>query len=165
MVYQDEVQVLHLRQLFNTDQYLTNVTKHFMTSCHKLLYIINRFTKLLYFSCQLWSQLKGFSSSLRAWHTFTQWPPRKHCCGSTLLEHNSSDFFSEELSVRRTAVPTCYLAALAGADAIVVAWGLVLTHKTGLISARRGQRGGGAGEEVIWARAGALTSNCCKNTT
>lgn len=72
-------------------------------------------------------------------------------------------FFSDDHAVKRTASTTCYLAALAGADAVVVAWGLVLTHKTGLVCARRGQRGGGAGEQVIWA--GALASNCCKHTT
>lgn len=60
---------------------------------------------------------------------------------------------------------TPYLAALAGTDSVVVAWGLVLTNKTRFVSARRRRRGGGAGEQVIWAGAGALTSHCCKQTT
>ena len=62
----------------------------------------------------------------------------------------------------------CYLAALACADSIVVARGLVLTHKTGLVSARRRRRGGGADEEIVragaGAGAGALAAHCCKHT-
>lgn len=58
----------------------------------------------------------------------------------------------------------CYLAALAGTDSVVVTWGLVLTHKTRLVSARRWRRGGGAGEQVVWAGAGALAPHCCKHT-
>lgn len=61
---------------------------------------------------------------------------------------------------------TLYLAALAGADSIVVARGLVLTHKTGLVSARRWRQGGWAGEEIIRAGAGvgALAAHRCKHT-
>lgn len=61
--------------------------------------------------------------------------------------------------------PASYLAALAGADSIVVAWRLVLTHETGLVGAGGWRWGGGSGEKVFWAGAGALTAHCCKYTT
>lgn len=54
-----------------------------------------------------------------------------------------------------------YLAALTGADAVVVARGLVLTHKARLISARRWGRRGSAGEHVVWAGAGGLAADGC----
>jgi len=56
----------------------------------------------------------------------------------------------------------CYLAALAGADAVVVARGLVLAHEAGLVGAGRRRRGGGAGEQVVRAGAGALAFNGCR---
>lgn len=45
--------------------------------------------------------------------------------------------------------PAWHLAALAGADAVVVTGGLVLTHEAGLVGARRRRWGGRAGEQVV----------------
>lgn len=60
--------------------------------------------------------------------------------------------------------PASYLAALTGADAVVVARGLVLTHKARLICARRWRRRGRTGEHVVWAGAGAggLAADGCR---
>lgn len=55
-----------------------------------------------------------------------------------------------------------YLAALTGADAVVVARGLVLTHKARLVCARRRRRRRRTGEHVVGAGAGGLAADGCR---
>ena len=50
-------------------------------------------------------------------------------------------------------VEQSHLAALAGADPVVVSRGLVLAHEAGLVDPGRGQRRGGAGDQLLRAAA------------
>ena len=50
-------------------------------------------------------------------------------------------------------VERSHLAALAGADPVVVSWRLVLAHEAGLVDPGRGQRRGGAGDQLLRAAA------------
>ena len=57
-------------------------------------------------------------------------------------------------------VERSHLAALAGADPVVVSWGLVLAHEAGLVDAGRRGRRGGAGHQEVLPGAGAPRLHC-----
>lgn len=56
-----------------------------------------------------------------------------------------------------------HLAALTGADPVVIAGGLVLAHEAGLVDTGRGQGGRGTWDQLL--RTGALGLDGCRDTT